>query len=757
MALGAASCTDSFLEEKMVSTITQDYFETEQGLEQLVVGTYGAWRVPRQYNQGPNTLLVGVDLAQPKNANWAQYSSSVWNANDRVASYANALAGEYSSNGAQPLGYYPIINNCNRAIVTLRGEAPGKYATDAEANAQLLSEALVNRCYCIYMLNTMYGDVYVPTDYTQALPSSFNYPRESSESIYANMISDLRYAYEHLKDASQLSLSTDFGRVTKGTAAHFLAKLYLQRAQGAGYGTTEYGRQSDGSIDNSNAKSYLGMLYKGNKSSDLDSCVYYASQVINSGSYELEADYRQLFSHPLGDYSNESSKELIQSAIHGPSPADNGRYNNRMPAFIGGNYRSASWGIPDYVWEYPGGGKDGAAYGNDCFFDLFDKVADSRYEKSFHVEYKTALRGGSKSTPTANVDYYAYDDESNQTYTWTKEMADYFNANILPNYTRESWGGRQAVEGEHKMGTNDLAFAFVENTRENALDIEQALAMPFVVKARWIKDGNKYYYRVPTKSDGSSYTYNASSYTGLDKMSADCTPSSLKYDDPNRNTVDAYNSYRDIPVFRLAETYLLRAWAYGLKGQYTEAIADINQIRRRAAYKSGETRAEVLAILEPGHEQLTTGEQQWPYTVENDMSTAMEVDASYWDGSSEASQAEQYPESATTEEDRFSNFMLNEFARELSFEMVYYETLHHSGWQAERILAHEQAGSTLQGKWGVSDNLISGLGQTGNGLGYFQPGYTLKPFMQNFLDMLTDENGQALDDAAKKAYQNYGY
>lgn len=53
IALGSLSCTDSFLEEKMVSTITQDYFETEQGLEQLIVGTYDALRVTKQYEQGP--------------------------------------------------------------------------------------------------------------------------------------------------------------------------------------------------------------------------------------------------------------------------------------------------------------------------------------------------------------------------------------------------------------------------------------------------------------------------------------------------------------------------------------------------------------------------------------------------------------------------------------------------------------------------------------------------------------------------------
>lgn len=45
----------------MVSTITQDYFETEQGLEQLIVGTYDALRVTKQYEQGPSTFMSGVD------------------------------------------------------------------------------------------------------------------------------------------------------------------------------------------------------------------------------------------------------------------------------------------------------------------------------------------------------------------------------------------------------------------------------------------------------------------------------------------------------------------------------------------------------------------------------------------------------------------------------------------------------------------------------------------------------------------------
>ena len=39
LACTIASCTDDFLKEEMVSTITQDYFNTEQGLDQLIVGT----------------------------------------------------------------------------------------------------------------------------------------------------------------------------------------------------------------------------------------------------------------------------------------------------------------------------------------------------------------------------------------------------------------------------------------------------------------------------------------------------------------------------------------------------------------------------------------------------------------------------------------------------------------------------------------------------------------------------------------------
>lgn len=339
-----SSCTDKFLEEKMVSTITQEYFDTEQGLEQLIVGTYDALRVTKQYEQGPKVLMTACDNFSFKDANWGMYSASVWNATDKLSGYGYSLCGEYSSNGAQPLGFYPIISNCNRAIETIReGKAQGKYLEDEAYAAQRLSEALFNRAYSLYIMSTIYGEVYVPTGFITSLPSNYNYVRESVPNIYKLLIGDLRYAFDHLPDVTSQNLATEFGRVTKGAAAHFLAKLYLQRAQGVKYGSAEYGVKADGHVDTDNPKSYLGMLYKGEGVADLDSCIYFANQVIpsvdggNGSYYQLEADYGKLFSHPLGDYSNESSKELILSCVYGPmGSADNGRYGNRLPYFSEG-------------------------------------------------------------------------------------------------------------------------------------------------------------------------------------------------------------------------------------------------------------------------------------------------------------------------------------------------------------------------------------------------------------------------------------
>ena len=46
--------------------------------------------------------------------------------------------------------------------------------------------------------------------------------------------------------------------------------------------------------------------------------------------------------------------DVYKRQVYGPvGSADNGRFGNRLPYFFGGDYANASWGIPEFCWEYP--------------------------------------------------------------------------------------------------------------------------------------------------------------------------------------------------------------------------------------------------------------------------------------------------------------------------------------------------------------------------------------------------------------------
>lgn len=761
-AFALTACSEDFLQEKLVSTITQEYLDTEEGLEQLIVANYNAFRFDRQYTESHfahegGSDLVTVDFYRDS------YLGDAWQGNSTSWLSAAGAMGSYlgANSKGNIIGAYPEISYCNRAIETIRsGKALGKFATDKDYANRRLSESLVCRAWIYYELNTLFGDVFFSTAPYKSLPSNYAFPRTPAADMYKVLISDLRFAVEHLPESYS---AAEFGRATKYTAAHLLSKMYLYRAQGSKYGTAEYGRNADGTIDNSNPKAYLGMLYKGEGTADLDSAIFYSSMVIEA--HPLDPDYSDIFpSGALDDYSNENTSETVHNAVFGKG-TDNYRYGCRLIKFGAAEYTGALKGIPTFVWQY-GPGRDKnirASYvPTDECFDLFDKINDSRFQKSFDVEYITADKPSSSSVPEANADYVAYNDPSNGTYEWSEDQAAYFNEHILADYRRPSWGGRTAVAGEHKMGTGDISQAFLENTKETAIDINEALAQPYVLYARWIKDGDKYYYRAPLMS-GHTMSYDKTNFMQLENSGTEGIPTVRKYQDSNRATVTGEYTYRDINVMRSAEMYLVRAEANGRKGQYTKAIEDINVLRKRAAFKSGESRLDVIARLYPGHEALSDAEQRYPYKVEADTYEKIKVDASYWDGVSEHSRKENYQPQAKTELDRFVEFICNEYAREFCLEYRYIDEVHHAGVLAARVQWHKQvsantANSTYAvGKWQSADNTIGSTGQTGLPKGGFQNFNTLMPFPSSYLNLLTDENGQLLTDAGKQAYQNYGY
>lgn len=730
----------------MVATITQDYFETESGLEELTVSTYNALRWKYGYVQeGPFAFETGIDITDPQNKARATYDPAAWSAAGVAGQYTNNLLGYFL---AQLLGGYPLISDCNKAIEIIRDKAPGKFADPEYANLRR-SELYFSRAWFYYLMTTILGDVPLQLQSSNTLPKAFYYPKATSEQIYSQIIADIRFAHEHLPEIA------DKGRYTKWAAAHFLAKLYLHRAQGQEF--RPY-RNADGSINPDDPNAYLGLLYKGTGSNDLDSARIFATEVIdhfsqkNGGAFGgLAQDYWDLFRTGIGDWGNENNAEIILPAsyIASSKMEDNGRYGMRTDAAFTITYYDAAWNIPTLTWSY--GVQKGELYlPSDWGYDVFtDKINDSRFEKSFQIEYKSASFDSKSGNEGEGL---PYNDPTNKSLPWTGDEASYFNANIKAGYSRESWGGRAAVAGEHKIGRGDLGLVFLENTKETAIDKSAALAQPYVLYPRWIKDGSSYYYRKTGKDrlQGNLGLLVASGGTNL-------RPSSRKFIDPNRTTVDNHFGSRDVAIFRLAETYLIRAEVYGRQGEYAKAIDDINVLRKRAAYKANEQRAEVLARLYPGAEQLPNSERSYPYRSESDTYEKIKVDETYWDGSSEKSRLESYPPEATTHEQRFIHFIYNEASREFNTEQVLYDGIHHAGIQLERMLHHNQLASSRSESWPASDNPVNGNGQDGKGKGAFSPKHTFKPFPQTFIDLLTDENNIPLSPEAKKKYQNPGY
>lgn len=133
-------------------------------------------------------------------------------------------------------------------------------------------------------------------------------------------------------------------------------------------------------------------------------------------------------------------------------------------------------------------------------------------------------------------------------------------------------------------------------------------------------------------------------------------PGLKKWNDPSRPTINETNGSRDWVVMRYAETLLLMAEAYGRKGDYESALPFINQVRERAAYKTGELKTTQYWTFEGGRY-----EDRMLSTVEN-----MKV-------------------SVSDISERFVDFMLEERGREFLGELNRWEDLVRCEKLVERV------------------------------------------------------------------------
>src|SRR5690606_29985628 len=151
---------------------------------------------------------------------------------------------------------------------------------------------------------------------------------------------------------------TEFGRVTKWAAAHYLAKAHLTRAS---------------------------ELYSGWNtnfvSSDLDAVIKYGTEVVNA--HPLVNDFTELWDYQRANSANERVSEVVLSAQFSDDQATWGRYGNQIHLY----YPSVYQDLAGTTRDISGGREFSYARATNYTLDVFDRVNDSRFWKSFITMY----------------------------------------------------------------------------------------------------------------------------------------------------------------------------------------------------------------------------------------------------------------------------------------------------------------------------------------------------------------------------------
>ena len=253
---GLTACVD--LDEKLVGTLTSEYYASPDGLNAAVNSAY-------QNLQG----WVGREQF----AILGDYGTDIWTTGDQpgykffndYGTQLNASDGWLSGTWSN---FYRGINIDNSIIE----RAVGVTGMDPTVRDQRIGEAKFLRALNYFYLVQIWGDVYLTTTESKGVNTVAT--RSPADSVYLQIIKDLKEAVAVLP-----ATQSDVGRATRWAAMHLLAKVYLTRAyQTATTFSTSFSRGSGETA-----------------ASDFAAARVYADSVINSSGRFLVANYADLW------------------------------------------------------------------------------------------------------------------------------------------------------------------------------------------------------------------------------------------------------------------------------------------------------------------------------------------------------------------------------------------------------------------------------------------------------------------------------
>ena len=338
------SCSKDFIKEELTTERNTDYFTTNEGIDQLVVGLYSYLRYYHCSEAGYSLLNYGTDEytvgADNSNGMWNDYGASL-----------NPTGGTVNSNSVNAGSFWDYmyigINTANTMIARVEdGTYTGEHASSNVGVGYFI------RGFHYFNLLSHFGGVPLKTEPTTGENITFEFERDSKADVFAQVEKDLLAAYDKLPETP-----SKMGEITKSAAAHFLAKAYLWRA-------SEQNDDWNGST----------------KNADLDNVIKYANIVI--AKHPLAPNFVDLWDYTKPDGPNEQLGEVVLAAqMTGPTTAT-WNVGGCLYFYTTSQYRD----LPGMFRDVPGGREYNRLRTTTYSIYQYDLVNDSRVWKTFRTK-----------------------------------------------------------------------------------------------------------------------------------------------------------------------------------------------------------------------------------------------------------------------------------------------------------------------------------------------------------------------------------
>lgn len=677
-ALSMTSCGDSFLKEELTTAKSTQSYETHEGLDELTTGAYQKLKFKFNYVWAIECYNMGIDEFTSGANNmtgWNAYSTSLNSSNTE----AN-----------QPMwdNMYGLIEPANILIANL----PRFYGKESVDYNTRLGEAYFLRAYGYFELVKQFGGVPLKLQPSKKVETYFT--RNSTEEVYAQIISDLETAYGLLPEKVSA-----VGRISKSAAAHFLAKAHLFRA----------------------SELYAAWNEK-YKNADLDAVIKYGKEVI--AAHPLCTDFVQLWDYKKANGDNEKVSEVVLAAQFSDDKATWGRYGNQMHLY----YPSVYQNLAGCMRDISGDREFSYVSATEYSMQVFDRVNDSRFWKSFITTYNCNSTAGAPTWNATDAAYLAPGNTVGQKRFKSGEVGVKYVVNNPGDTRYTDQNGKKSDLGVLKDGHLCGEHTFVR------------------------------YYAGEKFSWNIAQGHTTGNYYGL-LPAINRSVALSKFRDGYRDSYNSQFGTRDAIIARSADDVLMVAEAYARKADYDNAITYLNMVRDRAGYANGEDRAKHVdggqayknnaacsggTAGRKGTEAPIYCETNTYYESNNIAVTTAATKAKMHLNSiddilnSSADKPIYEALKCATTAEKVMCFIMDERTRELIGESLRWEDLART--------------KTLESRW-KAFNCASTLGQ-----GAFDPTkHYLRPIPQNFLDGITNAAGAALTADEKAAMQNPGY